>query len=55
MQRYTPAYAPEFRAEAVQLVRTGVKPLSAIARDLGVSVPSLRYWVRQQEVDTGQR
>jgi transposase len=55
MQRYTPAYAPEFRAEAVQLVKTGAKPLSAIAQDLGVSVPSLRHWVQQHEIDAGQR
>ena len=55
MQRYTPAYAPEFRAEAVQLVKSGAKPLSAIARDLGVSIPSLRHWVQQHEIDVGQR
>ena len=55
MQRYTPAYAPEFRAEAVQLVRTGVKPLTGIARDLGVSAESLRHWVRRAEIDAGQR
>ncbi len=55
MQRYTPAYAPEFRAEAVQLVRTGAKPLTEIARDLGVSAESLRHWVRRAEIDAGQR
>ena len=55
MQRYTPAYAPEFRAEAVQLVRSGAKPLAEIARDLGVSPESLREWVRRAEIDAGQR
>ncbi len=47
MRRFTPAYPPEFRAEAVQLVRDGGKPLSEIARDLGVSAESLRPWARQ--------
>ena len=44
MRRFTPAYTPEFRAEAVQLVRDGGKPLAEIARDLGVSAESLRQW-----------
>lgn len=55
MRRFTPAYPPEFRAEAVQLVQTGTKPLSAVAQDLGVSVGSLRHWVHQAEIDAGQR
>ena len=55
MRRFTPAYPPEFRAEAVQLVRDGGRPLAEIARDLGVSAESLRHWVRQEEIDRGQR
>ncbi len=54
-QRFTPAYLPEFRAEAVNLVRTGGRPLAEIARDLGVSAVSLRHWARQEEIDRGQR
>ena len=55
MQRYTPAYAPEFRAQAVELVQTGAKPLADIARDLGVSPESLRVWVQRAEIEAGQR
>ena len=39
------SYAPEFNAEAVRLVRTSSAPVTAIARDLGISVWSLRNWV----------
>src|SRR4051812_46257701 len=35
-------YSPEFKAEAVRLVRTDAAPLTAIARDLGVTAWSLR-------------
>ena len=48
-------YAAEFRAEAVELVRSSGKPVAAIAADLGVSEPTLRQWIRQAEVDAGQR
>ena len=40
-----PSYTPEFKAEAVRLARTPSAPLTAIARDLGVSIWSLRTWV----------
>ena len=40
MPRFTPAYPPEFRAEAVQLLRIGGKPLAEIAPDLGASAES---------------
>ncbi len=50
-----PPYPPEFRAEAVRLVRTTGKSLKAIAADLGVSVESLRKWLRQAEIDAGER
>lgn len=55
MPRTKPPYAPEFRAEAVRLVREHGKPMSQVARDLGVSVESLRTWVRQQQIDGGER
>ncbi len=48
-------YPAEFRAEAVRLVRTSGKTLKAIAADLGVSTESLRKWVRQAQIDAGER
>ncbi len=55
MPRTRPPYPPEFRAEAVKLARSSQKPLSEIARDLGVSPESLRNWVKQERVDAGER
>ena len=48
-------YPPEFRAEAVRLVRGGDAPIAQIARGLGVNAETLRLWVRQADVDGGQR
>lgn len=55
MPKMKPPYGPEFRAEAVQLLRDSGKPRSVIARDLGVSNESLRHWIKQQEIDRGER
>src|SRR2546428_793253 len=46
--RTRPPYPPEFRAEAVRLVRDG-GTLSGVARDLGVSIESLRSWSRHAD------
>ena len=43
------SYPPEFRSEAVRLARTTTTPLKTIARDLGVSVFTLREWVKRAE------
>ena len=51
----TPRYSPEFKAEAVQLVRSSQKSISKVAKELGVSDNSLRNWVRQAEIDEGNR
>ena len=52
----TPRYTPEFRAEAVRLVRSATdKPASQIARELGVSDNALRTWVKQSKIDHGER
>ncbi len=55
MPRTHPPYPPAFRAEAVRLVRSSGKSIPVIAGDLGVSDQALRGWVRQAEIDGGQR
>ena len=48
-------YPPEFRREAVELLRTSGRPLAQIARELGVTAESLRLWRRQTQIDGGER
>jgi len=48
-------YDPEFRARAVELVRTRGLPRAQLARDLGVNPETLRLWVKQADVDAGRR
>ena len=48
-------YPPEFRREAVELFRRSGRPLREIAAVLGVSTESLRMWVKQAQVDAGER
>ena len=55
MQKTHPRYAPEFRAEAIRLVRNSGKPIAEIARRLEVSKETLRAWVRQADIDAGRR
>ena len=55
MPRSRPAYAPEFRAEAVRLVREGGRNPEQLARDLGCTAQSIRTWMRQADLDEVRR
>ena len=55
MPRSKPPYPPEFRREALELLRLSGKPVSQIAKDLDVSEQTLYVWRRQAEVDAGKR
>ena len=48
-------YPPEFRAEAVRLLRESGKPIVQVAKDLGVAAESLRRWAHQAEIDRGEK
>jgi transposase len=48
-------YPPEFREDAVKLLRSSGRPLSEIASELGIARESLRRWVKQTEIDAGKR
>ena len=53
MPRTRPPYPPEFRREAIKLVRISSKSQHQIAEDLGISDVKLRNWVKQAERDEG--
>ena len=48
-------YPPEFRAEAVRLVREGGRTPRQLAVDLGCSEEAIRNWLKQTEIDEGKR
>ena len=54
-QPHRAPYDPEFRARAVELVRTRGLSRAQVARDLGVNPETLRLWVKQADIDAGQR
>ena len=41
----------EFRQRAVELARTGDKPVAALAKDLDISESCLRNWMAQADAD----
>jgi transposase len=42
MPKSKPPYPPEFRREALELIKISDKPISQIAKDLGVTDQTLR-------------
>ena len=40
-------YSPEFKAEALRLVRNTTESIGKIARDVGISEPTLRAWLAE--------
>ena len=54
MARTRPPYPPEFRREAVQLVRAG-RSVKDVAASLGCSEQSLHNWTKQDQLDRHER
>ena len=48
-----PPYPPEFRAEAVRLYRSSDRSLKSVCEDLGISLETLRNWIRRADVEVG--
>jgi transposase len=54
MPRTRPPYTPEFRQQILDLVRTGRTP-HELAREFEPSGETIRQWVKQAELDAGER
>ena len=54
MSRARRSFPPQYKAEAVGLVRDGEKSISAVAKDLGLSESALRRWALQSETGAGR-
>lgn len=55
MPRTRPPYPPDFKAEAVRLVKTSGEPVALVAKDLGISDQTLRNWIAQDDTDAGRK
>jgi transposase len=53
MARDRRKFDPEFKAEAVGLVKAG-RGVSAVARELNLTPSALTRWVQQSRVDAGE-
>ena len=54
MQRYRPAYPPEFRQQMVELVRAGRTP-EELSREFEPTAQTIHNWVKQADLDEGRR
>jgi transposase len=54
MPRTRAAYPPEFRREAIQMVRSG-RSFKDVSESLGCNEQTLRNWVRQDQLDRQER
>ncbi len=49
------AFTPEFKAEIVEVCRRGDRSVRQVAKDFDLTETAVRDWVRQAEVDAGER
>jgi len=54
-QRFQRPYPPEFRREAIRLVEATGRRYQDVAVELGISGESLRKWIKQEQLDRGDR
>ncbi len=48
-------FSDEFKRDAVEIVRTSGESIAEVARELGIYDSSLGSWVRQDEINRGER
>ena len=49
------AFTAEFKAEIVELCRRGDRSIGQVARDFDLTETAVRQWVKQAELDAGER
>ncbi len=49
------SFPDEYKAQVVELCRSGERSIGAVARDLDLSETAVRRWVAQAEIDAGRR
>lgn len=52
--KYTKRYTEEFKRDAIALVDSSGKTVTAVARELGISSESLRGWYRRAKAGQGE-
>jgi transposase len=49
------SFAPEFKAEIVELCQRGDRSVGQVARDFDLTETAVREWIRQADRDAGTR
>lgn len=49
------SFTPEFKADIVERCQRGDRSIAQVARDFDLTETAVREWVRQAEIDAGER
>ena len=49
------SFTPEFKAEIVELCQRGDRSIGQVAKDFDLTETNVRTWVKQAEIDQGER
>ena len=49
------SFTPEFKAEIIELCRRGDRSVGQVAKDFDLTETNVRNWVKQAEIDQGER
>ncbi|MEU0664291.1 transposase [Streptomyces lavendulocolor] len=49
------SFTPEFKGEIVELCRRGDRSVGQVAKDFDLTETAVRDWVKQAEIDAGER
>lgn len=49
------SFTAQYKAEVVELCRSGGRSIAAVSRELGLTETAVRRWVAQTEIDAGHR